>query len=76
MVPMPQTIVTVALCLLGGQSAQAAPLLNARNLAIDLGYGIYQGVHNFTTQLNVWKGYVNYPHILDKIAHMFTQDTD
>lgn len=36
----------------------AAPLLSANELAVDLGYGIYQGHHNFTTQLNVWKGYV------------------
>jgi hypothetical protein len=26
-------------------------------LLVDLGYGVYNGVHNSTTQLNVWKGY-------------------
>jgi hypothetical protein len=26
-------------------------------LLVDLGYGIYNGDHNSTTQLNVWKGY-------------------
>lgn len=61
MAPMRQTIVVVALCLLGRQSALAAPIFNAQDLAIDLGYEIYQGVHNFTAQLNVWKGYVNHP---------------
>lgn len=55
---MHRVIAAAAICLLGGRSALAAPLLNAEELAVDLGYGIYQGSHNFTTQLNVWKGYV------------------
>ncbi|KAF1926629.1 alpha/beta-hydrolase [Didymella exigua CBS 183.55] len=49
-------IAAATLGLLGGQSASAAPLLNAEDLAVDLGYGVYRGAHNFTTQLNVWKG--------------------
>jgi hypothetical protein len=55
---MHRVLAAAAFCLLGGQPALAAPLLNAEDLAVDLGYGIYQGSHNFTTQLNVWKGYV------------------
>ena len=31
-------------------SSNAAPLL------VDVGYGVYNGVYNSTTQLNVWKG--------------------
>lgn len=58
MAPMYRAIVAAALSLLGGRSVSAAPLLNAESLAIDLGYSIYQGTHNSTTQLNVWKGYV------------------
>jgi hypothetical protein len=57
---MHRAIAAAALCLLSGQSALAAPLLNAENLVVDLGYGIYQGSHNLTTQLNVWKGYVKH----------------
>lgn len=57
---MHRVIAAAAFCLLGGQFALAAPLLNAEDLAVDLGYGIYQGDHNFTTQLNVWKGYVKH----------------
>ncbi|XPS67857.1 hypothetical protein M3J09_000151 [Ascochyta lentis] len=53
---MRQFFSTAALCLLAGQTALAAPLLNAQDLAVDLGYGVYQGAHNSTTQLNVWKG--------------------
>lgn len=30
----------------------------ALNLTVDLGYGIYNGVYNSTTDLNIWKGYV------------------
>lgn len=57
MARMHQIIAAAALCLLSGQSALAAPLAS-QNLAVDLGYGTYQGVYNATTQLNVWKGYV------------------
>lgn len=63
MAPLHRVIAAATLCLLGGQPAFAAPLLNAQDLAVDLGYGVYQGVHNFTTQLNVWKGYAN------RVAH-------
>jgi len=71
---MYRVIAAAAFCLFGGQSALAAPLLNAEDLAVDLGYGIYQGSHNSTTQLNVWKGYVRYvtigqgpPQTIDRI---------
>lgn len=56
---MRQTIATAALCLLGGHTALAAPVLNAQDLTVDLGYGAYQGIYNSSTQLNTWKGYVN-----------------
>jgi hypothetical protein len=49
---------TAALGLLNGQIVLAVPILQAHHLELDLGYGIYQGAYNSTTQLNVWKGYV------------------
>ncbi|KAF3034908.1 hypothetical protein E8E12_005489 [Didymella heteroderae] len=56
MAPIHPVITAAVLCLLGSQYALAAPLFNAGDLTVDLGYGIYQGGHNSTTQLNVWKG--------------------
>ncbi|KAF3002872.1 hypothetical protein E8E13_000264 [Curvularia kusanoi] len=56
MAPMARALVVSALWLLVGPLVSAAPLLSAQNLVVDLGYGVYQGVHNSTTQLNVWKG--------------------
>ncbi|KAH6642520.1 Alpha/Beta hydrolase protein [Boeremia exigua] len=44
------------LCLLSVPAALAAPVYNAQDLVVDLGYGIYQGAHNETTGLNAWKG--------------------
>lgn len=32
--------------------------VDAKNLTVDIAYGVYQGVHNSSTKLNVWKGYV------------------
>ncbi len=29
---------------------------SAASLLVDVGYGVYNGVYNSTTQLNVWKG--------------------
>jgi hypothetical protein len=52
-----QVFAAATISLLSGQTALAAALLHAHDLSIDLGYGIYQGAHNPTTQLNVWKGY-------------------
>jgi len=46
-------------------AADAAPQTSAAspagqgatpNLTVDLGYGVYKGVHNTSTNLNVWKG--------------------
>lgn len=58
MAPIHCVIAAAAICLLGGQSALAVPVFNTEDLTIDLGYGVYQGSHNSTSQLNVWKGYV------------------
>lgn len=57
MTPIRRLLAAILLCILSGPNALAAPLSNARSLAIDLGYGVYQGAYNTTTQLNVWKGY-------------------
>jgi hypothetical protein len=73
MAPMHRVIAAAAICLLNGQSALAAPLLNAEDLAVDLGYGIYQGSHNFTTQLNVWKGYVKRVTTEQGSPHIYTK---
>ncbi|KAI9728737.1 MAG: hypothetical protein M1828_002843 [Chrysothrix sp. TS-e1954] len=35
---------------------RSSPSNEAASLAIDLGYDVYQGVHNTTTGLNTWKG--------------------
>lgn len=35
--------------------------LAADGLKVDLGYGIYHGYHNSTSELNTWKGYVMLP---------------
>ncbi|UPX18276.1 uncharacterized protein EKO05_0008580 [Ascochyta rabiei] len=56
MTSLRRVFATAALCVLGGQTVLAAPLSSAHDLAVDLGYGVYQGAHNSTTQLNVWKG--------------------
>lgn len=41
------------------QGARDQPeAMKASNLTVDLVYGVYQGVHNRTTKLNVWKGCV------------------
>ena len=37
-----------------------AGVIATNNTIVDLGYSIYQGVHNETTGLNVWKGYVGF----------------
>lgn len=58
MSPVGRMSIAVALCLLGTSTVLAAPLNDAQDLAVDLGYGIYQGEYNSTTQLNVWRGYV------------------
>ena len=56
---------TVSAMGLGGLVALAACALlvaadtttsNAASLVVDVGYGVYNGVYNSTTQLNVWKG--------------------
>jgi hypothetical protein len=57
MAPIRQIYAAAALGLLGGQIALAAMPLQVRDLAMDLSYGIYQGVHDPNTQLNIWKGY-------------------
>ncbi len=51
------------LCALAAASASAAlpdapPLgdIAGHDLAIDLGYGIYEGYYNATSGLNIWKG--------------------
>lgn len=31
------------------------------NLSIDVDYAVYEGYHNSTSGLNIWKGYVNLP---------------
>jgi hypothetical protein len=53
-------ITTAALWLANSQSgrALALPVDPASALTVDLGYASYQGAHNPTTGLNVWKGYV------------------
>ncbi|KAL6702832.1 hypothetical protein ACN47E_000918 [Coniothyrium glycines] len=45
-------------CMLGISlvSATSVPRDVSSALTVDLGYGIYQGVHNTTAGLNVWKG--------------------
>jgi len=53
---MLKTLIAVWLCLDGTQKAFAAPTGAISDLTVDLGYGIYRGVHNDTTNLNVWKG--------------------
>lgn len=56
MSPASRLLTATVLCMLSGPAVLAAPLSNAQSLAIDLGYGVYQGAYNTTTQLNVWKG--------------------
>jgi hypothetical protein len=53
-------ITTAALWLANTPSgrALALPVDPASALTVDLGYASYQGAHNPTTGLNVWKGYV------------------
>lgn len=58
MSPLRRNFVLTAFCLLSGQAALAASLVNLQYLVVDLGYGIYQGAYNSTTHLNIWKGYV------------------
>lgn len=33
----------------------------ASSLTVDVGYALYQGVHNTSTKLNIWKGWVCQP---------------
>ena len=56
---MLKTLTAVWLCFTSTQKAFAAPTGAIADLTVDLGYGSYRGVHNDTTNLNVWKGYVN-----------------
>jgi hypothetical protein len=58
MSPFCRKFVLTAFCLLSGQAAHAASLVNLQDLTVDLGYGIYQGAYNSTIHLNIWKGYV------------------
>jgi hypothetical protein len=57
---IPSIITTAALWLANTQSgrALALPVDPASALTVDLGYASYQGAHNPSTGLNVWKGYV------------------
>ena len=70
-------ITTTALWLASTQRgwALALPVEPASPLTVDLGYASYQGTHNTTTGLNVWKGYVgncNVPsHYNEQHAHSF-----
>ncbi|RYN56074.1 hypothetical protein AA0117_g13280 [Alternaria alternata] len=48
--------VATASCLLTAPQVLPASLPHTLELAVDLGYGVYRGVHNDTTRLNVWKG--------------------
>ncbi|CAN9380344.1 unnamed protein product [Alternaria alternata] len=56
MSPLRRKFALTAFCLLSGQAAHAASLVNLQDLVVDLGYGIYQGAYNSTTHLNIWKG--------------------
>ena len=44
----------------------AAPLKLAKgrdNLQVDLGYGVYEGYLNETSDLNIWKAYAHQPNL-------------
>ncbi|CAN9340330.1 unnamed protein product [Alternaria alternata] len=56
MSPLRRKFVLAAFCLLSGQAALAASLVNLQDLVVDLGYGVYRGAYNSTTHLNIWKG--------------------
>ncbi|CAN9385057.1 unnamed protein product [Alternaria alternata] len=56
MSPFRRKFALTAFCLLSGQAAHAASLVNLQDIVVDLGYGIYQGAYNSTTHLNIWKG--------------------
>ena len=58
MSPLRRKFALTAFCLLSGQVALAASLVNLQDLIVDLGYGVYRGAHNSTTHLDIWKGYV------------------
>jgi hypothetical protein len=58
MSPLRRKFVLAAFCLLSGQAALAASLVNLQDPVVDLGYGVYRGAYNLTTHLNIWKGYV------------------
>lgn len=47
-----------ALYLLNGHVSLAAPSAKAQNLTVDLGYEVYRGAYDSTTQLDIWRGYV------------------
>jgi len=58
MPPLRRKFALTAFCLLSGQAAFAASLVNLQDLIVDLGYGVYRGAYNSTTHLDIWKGYV------------------
>lgn len=42
----------------GAGAGGTRPPSSADPLLVDLGYGVYKGVYNSTSDLNIWKGYV------------------
>jgi hypothetical protein len=60
---MKKTVATSSLLFAGAYASRLTS-----NLTVDLGYSIYKGVHNETTGLDVWKGYVS---ILWLLSHVY-----
>jgi hypothetical protein len=58
MVAMGKALVSAACCFLAIQTALATPVPRdvTTGLIVDLGYGMYRGVYDASTNLNVWKG--------------------